>query len=150
MWMPDPRLPKLLREMHWHVRPEPLALIALPPADLAAALAALAHIQAEFQQLIVEPETVTLLLPEATWQVLAPHFPHASVQPAFRAISFDLDLPNDLVGFLALLSRTIADAGVSLLAVCSYHRDHLLVREADLPRTIAAIEALIATQRATV
>jgi hypothetical protein len=150
MWMPDPRLPELLKTIRWHVRPETLALVGLPLAELPAILTAAAQISAPFWQIIVEPEMVTLVLPESAWRILAPAFPDARVQPTFRAISFDADLDANLVGFMALLSRAIAEAGVSLLAVCSYSRDHLLVREADLHRATSAIEALIAAQRTTV
>jgi len=45
---------------------------------------------------------------------------------------FDLDLPAELVGFMAAISGALADAGVPLLAVCGYTKDHLLVREEHL------------------
>ena len=51
-------------------------------------------------------------------------------------------MPDDLVGFLAVASRALADAGVPILAICGYAKDHILVREGDLDRALAALTAL--------
>jgi len=64
----------------------------------------------------------------------------------YRAISFDLDLPDGLVGFMAAISGALAAAGVPLLAVCGYARDHLLVREEHLERALHAIEVLVSAE----
>jgi hypothetical protein len=96
-------------------------------------------VTAPFIQLIAEPDVLTLLLPQSDWRVLKPAFPHARVQTPFRVISFDLDLPDDLVGFLAVASRALAEAGVPILAICGYSKDHILVREEHLDRALAAL-----------
>jgi hypothetical protein len=86
---------------------------------------------------------VTLVLEEPDWRAISPAFPHARVERPYRLISFEADLPPDLVGFMALTSGALARAGVPLLALCGFHRDHLLVRESDLERAEGAIRALI-------
>ena len=61
-------------------------------------------------------------------------------------ISFDLDLPDDLVGFLAVASRALAEAGVPILAICGYTKDHILVREEHLERRWRRSSALASAQ----
>jgi len=137
--MTDPRIATLLGQARWQARPERFVLSALKPNERVLVQALLAGVTAPFIQLIVEPDVLTLLLPQSDWRVLKPAFPHARVQAPFRVISFDLDLPNDLVGFLAVASRALAEAGVPILAICGYTKDHILVREEHLARALAAL-----------
>lgn len=135
----DPRLPALLRQMRLQVRPERFALVGMHPRERPVALRLLGLVQSPFLQLISEPQQLTLLLPERDWNELRPAFAQASVQAPLRVISFGLDLPPDLVGFMATVSAALAQAGVPLLAVCAFSQDHLLVLD---PYLIAARQAL--------
>ena len=139
----DPRLVEIVRAMRWRARPERLALVGIDPREQPVALRLVAGLTGRLWQLTVEPEVVTLVLEESDWRAISPAFPRARVERPYRLISFEADLPPDLVGFLALLSGALAEAGVPLLALCGFTRDHLLVREADLSRAEAAIAALI-------
>jgi hypothetical protein len=140
--MPDPRLQAILNQRRWLARPERFVMVAIAPAERALALRLLQTIDTPFANVVVEPDVITLTLPQAAWRELSPAFPRAHMQGPFRAISFDLDLPADLVGFLAAASRALADAGVPILAVCGFAKDHLLVREANLAAALAALEGL--------
>lgn len=142
--MDDPRLNHILAQRRWHARPERLVLVGLAPAERAAAALLLSESAAPFAQLIAEPGELTLLLPEDEWRARGAAFPRARLQGPLRAITFDLDLPDDLVGFLAAAARALAAAGVPILAVCGFSKDHLLVREAQLAVALAALEALAA------
>ena len=137
--MTDPRIAILLGQARWQARPERFVLAALKPNERVLVQGLLAGVTAIFMQLIAEPDMLTLLLPQSDWRVLRPAFPQAHVQAPFRVISFDLDLPNDLVGFLAVASRALAQAGVPILAICGYTKDHILLREEHLERALAAL-----------
>jgi hypothetical protein len=144
--MTDSRIPILLRQARWQARPERFVLAALKPNERMVVARLLAGVTAPFMQLIAESDMLTLVLPQSDWRSLKPAFPHARVQQPFRVISFDLDLPNDLVGFLAVASRALAEAGVPILAICGYTKDHILVREEHLERALAALGALAGAQ----
>ncbi len=144
--MTDSRTSILLRQARWQARPERFVLAALEPNERAVVARLMAGITAPFMQLIAEPDLLTLMLPQSDWRSIKPAFPRARVQQPFRVISFDLDLPNDLVGFLAIASRALAEAGVPILAICGYTKDHILVREEHLERALAALGALAAAQ----
>jgi hypothetical protein len=141
--MHDPRLLTLFAQMRWHVRPERFAVVGIDPREQMVALQVLSRLTSPFLQFTVEPGILTLILPTHDWREVRPAFPRARVQQPYRVISFDLDLPADLVGFLAALTEALAEAEAPVLAVCGYARDHLLVREDDLDRATAAIRALI-------
>jgi hypothetical protein len=132
----------MLRQRPWSVRPERFVLAGVPPEARRAALAALADIDAPFAQLIVEPDLITILAPEQAWPSMRAQLAAARADAPFRVISFDLDLPADLVGFLAAVSQAIAGAGVPILAICGYTKDHMLVREQHLAAALGALEAL--------
>ena len=86
---------------------------------------------------------MTLAIAESDWRPISHAFPHARVERPYRVISFDLDLPGGLVGFMAAISGALAAAGVPLLAICAYSKDHLLVREEHLDAALGAIGALV-------
>jgi hypothetical protein len=60
----------------------------------------------------------------------------------WRILTFDTVLPFDLVGFLAKISRALAEENISILAISSFSTDHILVREKDLDRAIEKLESL--------
>lgn len=139
----NPQLAAILAQTRWHVRPERFVLVGIEPRERRLALQLLVNAEAPFVQCIVDPDVVTLLLSEALWRELQAAFPRARVQQFFRVISFDLDLPSDLVGFLATVTDALARAGVSLLAICGYSRDYVLVHDDDLQVATTALQQLL-------
>ena len=57
-------------------------------------------------------------------------------------ITIDVELEPDLVGFMARVSRAMADANVTILPFAAYARDHLFVPERAFDVAIAALENL--------
>jgi uncharacterized protein len=149
--MPDlelkPQLRSVLTQISWRARPERLVVAGLEPRERLLALRLLPGVTGPFWQLFVEPDMITLVLAEAEWRAISHAFPHARVERHFRAISFEMDLPDSLVGFMAAISGALAGANVPLLAICGYAKDHLLVREEYLDAALGAIEALVKAQQ---
>jgi hypothetical protein len=145
--MADPQINQPLRlvleRLRWHARPDRFVVVGLAPRERLLALRLLPGVVGSFWQLVVEPDVVTLVLAEQEWRVIGHAFPQARVERYYRSISFDLDLPDGLVGFMALFSGALAAAGVPLLAVCGYAKDHLLVREQHLDAALEAIAVLV-------
>ncbi len=67
---------------------------------------------------------------------------YLGVEGGWRLITFDMVLPFSLIGFFARVSGALADAGVSLLAVSAYSRDHVLVQNKDLDKAVKSLEKL--------
>jgi hypothetical protein len=58
----------------------------------------------------------------------------------FRIISFDTKLPFDLIGFLAYITKLLADQNISLFAISSFSTDHILMKEAYLSKAIEVLK----------
>ncbi len=114
-------------------------LVHLPPGAITAAAGVLAEIGTPFSALIADKDEVTLLVPQEAWDDFARRLPDHEVQAGYRLITFDLVLDMNLVGFLALVSQILAGAGVPLLALSAYQRDHILVQAAHFDAAWAAL-----------
>ncbi len=53
-----------------------------------------------------------------------------------------MTLHFELVGFLARISKTLADQNTSIFTVSAYSTDHILVKEEDLPSAIKVLEKI--------
>jgi uncharacterized protein len=144
---PNQQLRAILGQISWRARSEHFVVAGLAPRERLLALRLLPGVTGAFWQLVVEPDMITVVLAEAEWRVISQAFPHARVERRYRAISFEIDLLDGLVGFMAAVSGALASAGVPLLAICGYAKDHLLVREEYLDAALAAIEALVGPYR---
>lgn len=82
---------------------------------------------------------VTLLLDETDFQTIRPTLQNAKIERGFRLLTFDIELDFSVVGFLAEISRILAEAGVSIIALSSFSRDHILVKQTDLPKALLAL-----------
>jgi len=60
----------------------------------------------------------------------------------WKLITFDMSLPFELIGFIAKVSKALADENISLLAFSGYSTDHILVKENNLDKTIKTLEKL--------
>ncbi|MBI1985057.1 MAG: ACT domain-containing protein [Candidatus Wildermuthbacteria bacterium] len=65
----------------------------------------------------------------------------AEVSKDWKIITFDLLLPIDMVGFIAMVAQTLAEEGISILIVSAYSTDHVLVQEKDLQKAVKKLES---------
>ena len=56
------------------------------------------------------------------------------IEKDWKILTFDMVLPFGLVGFLAKVSKVLADEKITIFAVSAYSTDHILVKEKDLIR----------------
>jgi len=94
--------------------------------------------------LLSDPFEVTLLLEEEDWRAMRHAARDARVEAGFRLVTLDVELPWDVVGFLARVTEVLAGAGVAVGAVSAFSRDHLLVKQQDLGRALRALGAHVA------
>jgi hypothetical protein len=67
--------------------------------------------------------------------------PHAHADRGWRLLGVEGPLDLNLVGILAGLTATLAQANVSVFVVSTYDTDYLLVRNGDLRRAVDALES---------
>lgn len=81
----------------------------------------------------------TLLLDEIDFETLAFAIRDAKTERNFRLLTFDLVMDFSVVGFLAEVSRILAEAEISIVALSAFSRDHILVKQADLARSLKVL-----------
>jgi len=64
------------------------------------------------------------------------------IEKDWKIITFDMVLPFGLVGFLAKISKVLADEKIPIFAISAYHTDHILVKEKDLVRAEEKLKEL--------
>lgn len=116
-------------------------LIRLPAPAITPAAGVLAEIAAPFSALIADRDEVTLVLPQAEWETFSARLPGIEEGGLYRLITFDAALDPSLTGFLALVSEALAAAGVPILALSAFTRDHLFVPADRFDTAWAALRA---------
>ena len=82
---------------------------------------------------------VTLVVEQEDWRAMRHAARDARVEGDFRLLTFDIELPWNVVGFLARVTEILAAEGVSVGALTAFSRDHLLIRQEDLGRALRAL-----------
>ncbi|MET0753513.1 MAG: ACT domain-containing protein [Pyrinomonadaceae bacterium] len=85
----------------------------------------------------------TLLLDEIDFGTIRHAIRDAKTQGNFRLLTFDIELDFSVVGFLAEVARILAEVGISIIALSSFSRDHLLVKQEDLAKALKVLGAYV-------
>ena len=64
------------------------------------------------------------------------------IEKSWKILTFDMVLPFGLVGFLAKVSKVLADEKIPIFAISAYSTDHILVKEKDLTRAEEKLKEL--------
>src|SRR5687767_3336473 len=89
--------------------------------------------------LLRDPYEVTLLVEESDWRAMRHAARDAKVEAGFRLVTLDVELSWDVVGFLAHVTRILADAGIPVGALPAFTRDHLLIKQDDLGKALRVL-----------
>lgn len=82
---------------------------------------------------------VTLLLDETDFGTIRHAIRDAKWEGNFRLLTFDIELDFTIVGFLAEVSRILAEAEISIVALSAFSRDHLLIKQEDLAKALKVL-----------
>lgn len=86
-----------------------------------------------------EVSEVTLVVDASDLERLSLAVTDLRAERGFRLITFTTEMDFSVTGFMAEVSGILARAGVSILALSSFSRDHLLVRQTDLATALKAL-----------
>ena len=132
---------ELLRRARVEVAPATFVLVGMRPRDWQRLLESpeLSPRAESVFFLLRDPFEVTLLLEDADWRSMRHAAREARVEADFRLVTLDVELPWNVVGFLAHVAAILAREGISVGALSAFSRDHLLVKQADLGRALRAL-----------
>lgn len=96
-----------------------------------------------FYSITFDIEEISLVVKETDWLVIRDHFDSYQEEGPFCLITFDIILDLSIVGFLAFISRKLAEKQVSIYVISTYLRDHILVKKGDCNKTVEVLLNLI-------
>ena len=131
------------------LHPAKYMIVSLPVMEKEKALELFKPLE-PFSSITVDTEEVSLILGEEDWVAIRDNFGEYLVEGPYSAITFDIVLDLSLVGFLSVVSAVLADEGVSIYAVSTYLRDHILVKSEEADKTMRVLGELIQRCRDTI
>ena len=82
---------------------------------------------------------VTLLLDEVDFDTIRHAVRDAKTEGNFRLLTFNVELDWTIVGYLAEISRILAEAEITIGAISAFSRDHILVKQTDLAKALTVL-----------
>ena len=142
----DDNIGRLLAETEITLHPDSFTIVSIDRSEEDKARGILADLD-PFSSLTFDVAEVSLVVRAEDWEVLRERFNVYREEGPYRLITFDIVLDLSIVGFMAVVSRRLADEGVSIYALSTYLRDHILVKEGDCVKAVEALRSLIAENR---
>jgi hypothetical protein len=139
---PSPEMRPVFASTALKVHPEDYYIVSVGRAEEGSAREAFKDLE-PWGSVTFDHEEVSVVLKEKEWMRLRDGFESCLAEGPYTLITFDVVLDLSLVGFLSVVSSVLADEGVSIYALSTYLRDHILVKKVDAGRAVAALERLI-------
>lgn len=139
--VPSKTVLELLRETRIEVAPATYVLLGLSHQDWTRLLEnpeLSPRADAPFM-IFRDQREVTLLLEEDDWLRIRHAARDARIERGFRMLTFDMELPWNVVGYLAQVTEILAAAQISVGALSSFSRDHLLIKQEDLGNALRVL-----------
>jgi len=139
--MPDTDIAELLRRTRVEVAPGTFVLAGMRHEDWARLLEnpELSPRADALFMLLRDARETTLLVEEEDWRAMRHAARDARAEGGWRLVTLDLELPWDVVGYLARVTAILAAAGIPVGALSAFSRDHLLVKQDDLGHALRVL-----------
>ena len=140
--MPTPEMITVFAATKLKLHPEVFTLVSLPLSNKNKALELFKEVS-PFSTISVDHSEVSLILNEQDWMKIQDNFTKYNKEGPYKAITFDVVLDLNLVGFLSIVSAILAEEEISIFAVSTFLRDHILVKESESSKAIQVLDNLI-------
>ena len=147
--MPSEEMIPVFASTKLHLHPRKYMIVSLPVKEKEKALECFKPLE-PFSSITLDAEEVSLILGVEDWEAFKGSFDEYLVEGPYSAITFDIVLDLSLVGYLSVVSAVLADAFVSIYAVSTYLKDHILVKSEDADKAMRVLNELIQRCRATI
>jgi hypothetical protein len=82
---------------------------------------------------------VTLLVEDDDWNRMRHLVRDARVEKDFRLVTLNVELQWNVIGYLARVTELMAAANISVGAISSFSRDHLLIKQSDIGKALRVL-----------
>jgi hypothetical protein len=138
----DEGIRRLLAKTEVFIHPTDFTLVSIDRSEEDRARELLRDLVA-FSSMTFDLAEVSLVVEAKAWAGLRDNFRSFREEGPYRLITFDIVLDLAIVGYLAVISRVLADEGISIYALSTYLRDHVLVKESDAQIAMETLMGLI-------
>ena len=139
---PSPEMIPVFASTVIKLHPDEFVLVSLAPSEKERALDSVKQLD-PFTSVTADHAEVSLILKTLDWESIEGLFQSSQVEGPYRAITFDIVLDLSLVGFLSVVSAVLAEAGISIFALSTFLRDHILVKSSEANKAVRLLEDLI-------
>jgi len=139
---PSKEMRKLLAKTTIKEHPDDYSIVFIDPKYEGKARSLLKDLR-PYSSVTYTEEEVSVVLRASDWDALEGSFPESREEGPYRLLTFDIVLDLSIVGFLSVVSTALAEEGVSIYAVSTYLKDHILVKKADEARALEALRRLV-------
>lgn len=117
--------------------------VQFPANGITVASGIVAEASLPFTGLLIDKDEVSLMLPQEAYDEFEKRFKFATISDiSYRLITFDVVLEPTLVGFMAQITRALADANISVLPLAAYSRDHIFIASDDFETAMKTLRSL--------
>jgi hypothetical protein len=81
----------------------------------------------------------SVVLKHVEWLSLREHLDEYKEDGPYRLITFDIVLDLSLIGYLSVVSGLLAENGISIYALSTFLRDHILVKKEDSGKAVKVL-----------
>jgi len=121
---------------------EDYTIVSVRPDEEAKARDLLGRLK-PFTSITYDGNEVSVVLMASDWERLRGEFHGFAEAGPYRLLTFDIVLDLSIVGFLSVVSAMLAEEGVSIFALSTYLRDHIMVKKEDSRRAVTVLRSLI-------
>jgi hypothetical protein len=140
-----PELLKLFAQTKLELLPEDYYLVRLPRDTKAIPGEWYREATTRFAVFIRAPKGITLVVSRRKWLRMQNLFERHEISEPMRVITLDLELPLELHGYFAAVADVLASAGISIMPIAGFDRDHVVVNKRDLPRAMKVLRQFLAS-----
>jgi hypothetical protein len=102
-----------------------------------------------FVSITYDYNEISLVLRLNQWLSIKEKVSEFKEEGPYRLITFDIVLDLSLVGYLSVVSTLMAENGVSVYALSTFLRDHILVKKEDAEKAVRLLNDLVNRYKST-
>ena len=122
--------------------PEDYTVVSIPRSNEIDARSFLCGLK-PFSSVTFDEAEVSAVLRTKEWRRLKSCFVGSSEEGPYRLFTFDIILDLSVVGFLNAILKRLAEEEISIYAISTFLRDHILVKKEDAVKASEILQNLI-------
>jgi len=122
--------------------PEDYTVVSIPRSNEIEAKSLLCGLE-PFSCVTFDEAEVSAVLRTKEWMRLKSNFTGSSEEGPYCLFTFDIILDLSVVGFLNAILERLEEMGISIFAISTFLRDHILVRKVDSEKASEVLQNLI-------